>query len=122
MITEKTWSENWRFHSEEIKQFMPEIQTAQEMFDTQFINLIKLIEVGRKKIENAGFPKRIRIIAFTHENLFTHWLSEYWNQPGLNLGEMVCFRYDENNNLIANVRGEKQVVSLSPKVRKKIQS
>jgi hypothetical protein len=104
------WSENWRRHSEAVKQIMPEIQTAQEMFETQFKNMIRLMEFGRKKIEAAGCKKRIRVIAFTHENLFTHWLSEYWNEPGLNLGEKVLFYHDGENNLRSVVRGKDQSV------------
>jgi hypothetical protein len=101
-----SWSENWRYHSDEIKKIMPEITTAREMFDKQFKKLLRLIELGKKKIEASGHPKKIRVLAFTHENIFTHWLSEHWNEPGLSLGESVSFYYDSENNLMANVRGK----------------
>jgi len=99
-----TWSENWRFHSDEIKAIVPEITTAREMFDTQFKNLTRLMEFGKKKIEESNNPKKIRVLAFTHENLFTHWLSERWGESGLNLGESVSFYHDPENNLRASVR------------------
>lgn len=99
-----TWSENWRYHSDEIKKIMPEITTAHEVFDTQFKNLTRLMKFGKKKIEASNNPKKIRVLAFTHENLFTHWLSERWGEPGLNLGESVSFYHDPENNLRANVR------------------
>ena len=73
------WSENWRYHSLAVKEILPEIQTAQEMFDSQFKNLVRLMEFGRKKIEAAKHEKKIRVLAFTHENLFTHWLAEEAN-------------------------------------------
>lgn len=99
-----SWSENWRCHGEQIKQIMPEITTAREMFDSQFQNLKRLMEFGRNKIKASGHQKNIRVLAFTHENLFTHWLSEQWNESGLNLGEFVSFYIDSENNLKANVR------------------
>lgn len=99
-----SWSENWRHHSEEIKQIMPEIITAREMFDVQFKNLVRLMEFGKKKIEASGHLKKIKVLAFTHENLFTHWLSERWGEPGLNLGESVSFYFDPENNLQAKIR------------------
>jgi phosphohistidine phosphatase SixA len=101
-----TWSENWRYHSEQIKKIMPEIMTAREMFEKQFKNMTRLMEFGRKKIESAEHPKKIRVLAFTHENLFTHWLSERWGEPGLNLGESVSFYHDPENNLRADLRGK----------------
>lgn len=100
-----TWSENWRYHSGRIKSIMPEIATAQEIFNNQFRNLTRLMKFGRKKIEESNHLKKIRVLAFTHENLFTHWLSERWGESGLNPGESVSFYHDTENNLRANVRG-----------------
>lgn len=105
-----TWSENWRHHSQAAKEMLPEIQTAKEMFDTQFKNLLKLMEFGRKKIEASKQEKKIRVLAFTHENLFTHWLAEEWNESGLRPGESVAFYFDTDNNLQANVRGNEKAV------------
>lgn len=104
------WSDNWRDHSEAVKKIMPEIQTAQELFENQFRKMLRLIEFGRKKIENSEYNKKIRIVAFTHENLFTHWLSEQWGENGLKLGETVSFYYDPKKNLHGVVRGKDQVV------------
>lgn len=105
-----TWSENWRHHSQAAKEMLPEIQTAKEIFDTQFKNLLNLMEFGRKKIEASKQEKKIRVLAFTHENLFTHWLAEEWNESGLRLGESVAFYFDTDNNLQAKVRGNEKAV------------
>lgn len=105
-----TWSENWRHHSQAAKEVLPEIQTAKEMFDTQFKSLLKLMEFGRKKIEASNHKKKIRVLAFTHENLFTHWLAEEWNESGLKPGESVAFYFDIDKNLQANVRGNEKTV------------
>jgi len=99
-----SWSENWHYHSEEVKKIVPEIMTAKKMFDTQFKNLVKLMEFGKRKIEEAKHPKKIRVLAFTHENLFTHWLSERWDESGMELGESFSFYFDPKQNLQANVR------------------
>lgn len=99
-----SWSENWRYHSEEVKKIVPEIITAKKMFDTQFKNLVKLMEFGKRKIEEAKHPKKIRVFAFTHENLFTHWLLERWNESGMELGESFSFYFDPKQNLQANIR------------------
>lgn len=104
-----TWSENWQFYSEKIKKIMPEITTAREVFDTQFTNLARLMEFGKKKIENSNHPKKIRVLAFTHENLFTYWLSERWGESGLNPGESVSFYHNPEQNLRANVRGKNDI-------------
>jgi len=106
-----SWSENWRYHSEEVKKIVPEITTAKKMFDTQFKNLVKLIEFGKRKIEEAKHSKKIRVLAFTHENLFTHWLSERWDESGMELGESFSFYFDPKHNLQANVRDKEGLVT-----------
>jgi phosphohistidine phosphatase SixA len=107
------WSDNWRAHSEEVKKILPEIQMPKELFDTQFKNIIRLLGFANKKIEAAAYGKHIRVVAISHENLFTHWLSEYWNEEGMKLGETISLYYPEGTDeLRARFRGRDEEVKV----------
>jgi phosphohistidine phosphatase SixA len=105
-----SWSENLRYHGDTVAEILPEIGEMSKTYDRKFQNLVRLMKFGDTKISGSGYAKRVNVLAFTHENLFTRWLAKEMNEHGLELGEMISFRFDPSDMLHATVRDKSVVV------------
>lgn len=82
---------NFSVHSEAIKQILPEITTAEELYRTQFQNLIKLLKFGMEKARATGLDKNIKIMAFGHENYLMVALEKMFQEDGIKNCEVIHF-------------------------------
>jgi hypothetical protein len=96
---------NFAVHSEAIKQILPEITTAEELYKTQFQNLIKLLKFGIEKAKKAGLEKNVKIIAFGHENYLMLALEKMFQEDGIKNCEVIHFSEVEDK-IKAEFRGK----------------
>lgn len=74
MVDDKgTWGANFHAHANKIKEIIPEIETPEELYNTQYKNLQRLADFARNK---ASGTKKVNILAFGHENYMSVALEE----------------------------------------------
>lgn len=101
---------NFAKHSEAVKKIFPEIKTAEELYEKQFKNLIRLFEFGMKKAGESEMSKRLKIVAFGHENYMAHALEKYFADHEISNCEAVVIEA-EGDSVAIERRGEKSVVN-----------
>jgi len=106
-----TWGKNYYQHSEEIKKIFPEIKTAEEMYDRNFKNTIKLMRFAQKKINKENYQKNIKVLGFGHENLFIHFLGKNFKEGSIDNCEVIGFKIN-NDNIQVNAKGENKNIEM----------
>lgn len=101
-----SWGANMFHHGEKVKEIFPEVDTALELYNGQFKNLVRLIEFAQKKIADSGHPKNVKVLAFGHENYVSHALATYFGEHEIKNCETITFEEDEQGSLVLTRRGE----------------
>jgi hypothetical protein len=87
---------NFLKYSESVKQLVPEITSAVELYETKFKAMLRLLRWAEKKVAEEDMKgKRLKIMAFGHENALVHPLKEFFEEEGLNNCEVVEFSLHE---------------------------
>lgn len=100
-----TWGKNFLAHGEKIKKIfseyaiqhqgekVPTITSAEDMNNTRFRGMLREMNAVKNKIsEYAGANgKRVRVLAFSHENSFLYFLDKEFNQQGIDKLEAVGY-------------------------------
>lgn len=87
---------NFAVHSEKIKKIFPEINTAEQLFESKFKNIMKLIKFGLQKAKESGLERNVKILGFGHENYMMHALEKYFKEDGIGNCETVTFDIEDN--------------------------
>src|SRR3989344_1243394 len=90
-----SWGANMFHHGAEVKKLFPEVDTAEELYESQFKNLLRLAEFGMKKAGESGREKNLKILAFGHESYMGHALQQYFENHEVKNCETVTFELDE---------------------------
>jgi hypothetical protein len=104
-----SFGSNFFHYSEIIQKFFPELQTAREVYETQFQNLLRLVRFALKKIEASSHPKNIKVLAFGHENYVGYALNKYFQDHAIANCETLHITL-EDEQLQMQRRGEKIVI------------
>lgn len=80
---------NFFHYSEKVQGTFPEIKSAKDLYDRQFQNLLRLAEFGMQKAQEAGLNKKVKILAFGHENYMSYALDKYFEQHDIKNCETV---------------------------------
>ena len=102
---------NFFEHSEAIKAIFPELQDAEDIYNQQFKNLIRLARFGLKKANESGHSKNVRILAFGHENYMGWALDKYFQDNEITNCETVHIEVDEDERVHMTRRGQEQIIS-----------
>ncbi len=100
-----TWGKNFLAHGEKIKKMfseyaiqhqdekVPTITSAEDMNDTRFRGMLREMKTVKTKISEyeSTNGKRVRVLAFSHENSFLHFLDKEFNQQGIDKLEAVGY-------------------------------
>jgi broad specificity phosphatase PhoE len=82
------WGENFHAHAEAVREIIPEMETPEGLYDTQYKNMLKLADFAREK---AVSEKQVIVIAFGHENYMGHALEIDTGEAGIANTEAVEF-------------------------------
>jgi len=107
-----SFAENFLAHGNLVKKYIPEFQTAEDLYNRNFKDLIRLFKFAEKKIGESNSKKQIRILAFGHENQLLVALNKYFNEKGIHNCEVLSIKSDGNNEINANFR-DKNVNDIS---------
>lgn len=86
-----SWGANFAKHGAAIKEIIPEILAPEDQYNTKFKDLLRLIKFGQEKAAQVGGEKKIKVLAFGHENMMAHVLQVYFQENGLNNCEAIGF-------------------------------
>ncbi len=107
-----TWGKNYYKHSNEIAKIFPDIRTAEEMYNREFKNIIRLMKFGQKKINESDYSKNIKVLAFSHENSLLYFLGKNFKDYSVNNCESIEFKIN-NDEIEAKAKGESRRISLN---------
>lgn len=103
------WGANFAHYSDVLKErgLLSDTQsTARELFETQFVQLLRLARFGAKKSAGGFNGKRIKIIVFGHENYVAKALEEYFGEEGIQNCEVVDVRVNSDDSIEMERRGK----------------
>lgn len=83
-----SWGANFYVHADAVKAFIPEMETPNQLNETQYTNLQRLASFAREK---ATGDKQVVVIAFGHENYMGKALEEDTGREGISNTEPVEF-------------------------------
>ena len=86
---------NFFHYSEEAAKIVPEIETARDLYERQFKNLVRLAEFAIKKSSESGMQKNIKVLAFGHENYMSYALDKYFADHNIKNCETVDVTVDD---------------------------
>lgn len=108
-----SWGANYFCYSEKIKhefpEFASEFKTAQELYEKQFKNILKLVRFGVKKAKESGIEKNVKIMGFGHEDYLAVALDKYFQDHAIGNCEVINFAL-ENNKITAEFKGERREI------------
>lgn len=105
-----SWGANMFHHGAEIKKLFPEVDTAEELYENQFKNLLRLVEFGMKKAATTGREKHLKILAFGHENYISYALDKYFKEHEIKNCETVTFEPDASGGLSLRRQGAEATI------------
>lgn len=106
-----SWGSNFAAHSTKIKSIFPDVETAEQFYNTKFKNILRLIKWANKKIQGAE-GKKIKVLGFGHEDYLVKFLQEEFLQEGIQNCETIQFNIDDNANMQAEARGQTKDVKI----------
>lgn len=83
-----SWGANFFEHAEEIKKIFPYMKSAQDLYEGQYKNMLRLVDFAKKKAGN----ERINVLSFGHENYMGAPLQEATGNHALGNCEGVELR------------------------------
>lgn len=93
-----TFGGNFLKYSERVKELVPAATSAIELYETRFKAMLRLLQWAEKKVAGADMQgKRLKILAFGHENALVHALHEFFQEEGLNNCEVIEFSVEDGN-------------------------
>lgn len=105
-----SWGSNFAAHSSEIKRIFPDIETAEQFYNTKFRNILRLIKWADKKTRGME-GKQIKVLGFGHEDYLVKFLQEEFSQEGIQNCETIQFNIDEQANIQAEAGGQTKEVN-----------
>lgn len=101
-----SWGENFFYYSKAVREIFPELKTTQDLYDTNFRNLIRLAKFGFKKIQESKSDKNIKVICFGHENYMGYALNKYFGEHAINNCEVIDISISEDGGLLGSFRDQ----------------
>jgi hypothetical protein len=93
-----SWGANYAAHSEAIAKIFPDVKSAEDVYKSKFLKMIKLIKFGQKKIKEKNPEKNIKVLAFSHENSFLYFLNKNFGESMENC-ESIEFKIPEQSEV-----------------------
>ncbi len=102
-----SWGGNFVAHSKAVAEILPGVETAQRFYETNFKNLIRLLKWADgkiKKYESENQGKKIKVLAFGHEDFLVQFLKDIFNEEGIKNCEVLSLSTNEIGSVTAGYR------------------
>ena len=102
-----SWGDNYAAHNEAIAKIFPDVKSAEEVYKSKFLPMMKLIKFGQEKINEANPQKNIKVLAFSHENSFLYFLRENFGESMKHcesIGFKIAEGEDKTRKIIASAK------------------
>lgn len=107
-----SWGANFFAHSEAVKDIFkevyPRMQSAKEVYEGKFQNLIKLARFAHEKASEIK-GRNVKVLAFGHENYMGYALEKYFQDHEINNCESVTLEM-EGGAIVMTRRGVKATI------------
>ncbi len=107
-----TWGNNFYKHSEQISKIFPDIRSAEQVYNQEFKDIIRLMKFGQKKIAEKGYSKNIKVLAFSHENAFLYFLGKNFQECALDNCESIAFSVDDSGIIETKAKNKNMKLDL----------
>lgn len=105
-----TFAANLVAHGDEIKKYIPEFKTAEDLYNENFKNLIKLFKFAEHKNRTSDSDKKLRILAFGHENQVLFALNKYFDEQNIKNCEILSIELDPEGKIKGSFRGKESPI------------
>lgn len=109
-----SWLANFAAHSSRIKEILktanPEEKSAEDLFENNFKNIIKLMQFADNKIKQEGNGRSIKVLGFGHENYLVLALKQYFEENSINYCEAISFEVSDKG-VKGSFRGKENIIS-----------
>lgn len=100
-----TWGKNYAAYSEDINKIFSNVKSAEQVYDSKFKDMMRLVRFGQKKINEQNSEKNIKIMAFSHENSFLYFLNKNFHESMKNC-ESISFKVDTDDKISVAAKGQ----------------
>lgn len=104
-----SFAANFLAYGDLVKKEIPEFETAEDLYNHNFKELIRLFKFAEKKAESSTSERQIRILAFSHENQLLVALNKYFDERGINNCEILHVE-SSDEGIKANFRGKESII------------
>ena len=104
------FGENFFHYSKEIQNIFPEIESSNDLFESQFQHLLRLAQFGINKSNTSGISKHIKILAFGHENYMSYALNKYFGDHEIKNCETIDIAITPEDTFLTR-RGDRVSIS-----------
>jgi len=101
-----SFAENFIAYGDLVKKYVPSFETAEDLYNRNFKNMIRLFKFAEKKTGESSSKKQIRILAFGHENQLLVALNKYFGEHGINNCEVLSAESGADGEIKGNFRGK----------------
>lgn len=91
------WGANYAVHADAIAKIFPDVKTAKQVYESKFKNMVRLAKFANRKIKEHNPEKNVKVLGFSHENSFLHFMRENFNST-MGYCESVGFKVVEEGD------------------------
>lgn len=105
-----SWGANFHHHSAAVKEIFPEIKSTEDLYNTQFKNLLRLAEFAKTKAATSGMQKNLKVLAFGHESYMAQALEAHFGDFQLKNCEAIGIEPESDGTFVLTRSGVQEVV------------
>ena len=104
-----SFAANFLAYGDLVKKEIPEFETAEDLYNRNFKELIRFFKFAEKKAESSTPERQLRILAFSHENQLLVALNKYFDEHGINNCEILHVE-SSDEGIKAKFRGKESII------------
>jgi len=114
---EDTWGKNYVKFAEKLEKegIFLDVLSAEQVYKSKFFNMARLVKFAEKKMREQNPKKNTRVLGFSHENSFLHFLNENFGEH-MQYCENISFEpegSEPDDNILVTAKGKTKKMKIS---------
>ena len=114
---EDTWGKNYAKFAEKLEKegIFLEVLSAEQVYKSKFFNMVRMVKVAEQKMCEQNPKKNVRVLGFSHENSFLHFLNENFGEH-MRYCENISFESEgsePDDNILVTAKGATKKLKIS---------
>ncbi|HBB37058.1 MAG: hypothetical protein UX02_C0002G0262 [Candidatus Moranbacteria bacterium GW2011_GWC1_45_18] len=114
---EDTWGKNYAKFAEKLEKagIFLDVLSAEQVYKSKFFNMARLVKFAEKKMREQKPKKNVRVLGFSHENSFLHFLNENFGEH-MRFCENISFEpegSEPEDNMLVTAKGRTKKMKIS---------